>query len=72
MVDRSTFTLRLYENLEAGQELHGRGRRRGYDTPTGVYTIQNKQVDPVWNVPDSDWAGDLAGTTVPGGSPRTR
>ena len=27
------------------------------------------QVDPPWNVPESDWAGDLAGTTVPGGAP---
>ena len=41
----------------------------GYDTPAGTYNIENKAVDPVWNVPDSDWAGDLAGTTVPGGVP---
>jgi lipoprotein-anchoring transpeptidase ErfK/SrfK len=27
------------------------------------------QVDPPWNVPDSDWAGDLAGSTIPGGAP---
>ena len=33
----------------------------GFDTPAGVYNIQNKAVDPAWNVPESDWAGDLAG-----------
>ena len=41
----------------------------GFDTPAGVYHIQNKAVDPVWTVPDSDWAGDLAGKTIPGGAP---
>ena len=40
-----------------------------YPTPSGLFAIQNMQVDPPWNVPNSDWAGDLAGTTVPGGAP---
>jgi lipoprotein-anchoring transpeptidase ErfK/SrfK len=40
-----------------------------YPTPYGTFSVQTMQKDPVWNVPDSDWAGDLAGTTVPGGSP---
>jgi lipoprotein-anchoring transpeptidase ErfK/SrfK len=26
-------------------------------------------VNPAWNVPNSAWAGSLAGTTVPGGAP---
>jgi lipoprotein-anchoring transpeptidase ErfK/SrfK len=66
-VDRSTFTLRHYENLKLVKEYTVAVGAAGFDTPTGVYPIQNKQVDPVWNVPDSDWAGDLAGTTVPPG-----
>ena len=41
----------------------------GFDTPAGLYHIQNKAVDPAWHVPNSDWAGDLAGTIVPGGVP---
>ena len=41
----------------------------GFDTPAGLYHIQNKAVDPAWSVPNSDWAGDLAGTVVPGGVP---
>jgi lipoprotein-anchoring transpeptidase ErfK/SrfK len=24
----------------------------------------------VWNVPDSDWAGDMAGKVIPGGDPQ--
>jgi lipoprotein-anchoring transpeptidase ErfK/SrfK len=40
-----------------------------YPTPYGTFTVQTMQKDPVWNVPDSEWAGDLAGTSVPGGSP---
>jgi lipoprotein-anchoring transpeptidase ErfK/SrfK len=64
VVDRSNFTLRLYTNLELEKTYTVAIGAIGYDTPTGLYHIQNKQVDPVWNVPDSEWAGDLAGTTV--------
>src|SRR5690606_229183 len=39
----------------------------GRDTPSGLYSIQNKAVDPVWHVPNSDWAGDLAGQVIPPG-----
>ena len=66
-VDRSSFTLRLYENLKLAKEYTVAVGKQGFDTPTGVYDVQTKQVDPVWNVPDSEWAGDLAGTTVPPG-----
>jgi lipoprotein-anchoring transpeptidase ErfK/SrfK len=41
----------------------------GFDTPAGLYHIQNKEINPTWHVPNSAWAGDLAGTTVPGGVP---
>jgi lipoprotein-anchoring transpeptidase ErfK/SrfK len=68
-VDRASFTLRHYENLKLVQEYTVAVGQVGYDTPTGTYPIESKQVDPVWSVPNSDWAGDLAGTTVPGGSP---
>ncbi len=40
-----------------------------YPTPYGTFSVQTMQKDPAWNVPDSDWAGDLAGKTIPGGSP---
>jgi lipoprotein-anchoring transpeptidase ErfK/SrfK len=68
-VDRSTFTLRLYEDLKLAKEYTVAVGAQGFDTPTGVYPIESKQVDPVWSVPNEAWAGDLAGTTVPGGVP---
>jgi lipoprotein-anchoring transpeptidase ErfK/SrfK len=40
-----------------------------YPTPAGEFSVQGMQVDPPWNVPQSDWAGDLAGQTIPGGDP---
>ena len=40
-----------------------------YPTPTGRFVVQTMQRNPSWNVPNSSWAGDLAGTTIPGGDP---
>ncbi len=40
--------------------------------PQGLYEIQDKQVNPYWHVPDSDWAGSLAGTVDPAGPAATR
>lgn len=67
VVSRSTFKLQLYERLKPTKSYTVAIGAAGYDTPTGLYNIQNKAVDPVWSVPDSDWAGSLAGTTVPPG-----
>ena len=68
-VDRSSFQLKLWESLELSKSYTVAIGAVGFDTPAGTYSIQNKAVDPAWNVPDSDWAGDLAGTVVPGGVP---
>ncbi len=67
IVNRSDFTLTLFKNLEPVKTYTVAIGAQGFDTPVGVYNIQNKAVDPVWSVPDSDWAGELAGTTVAGG-----
>ncbi len=67
-VDRSSFQLKLWEDLELAKTYTVAIGAAGFDTPTGEYSIQNKAVDPTWSVPDSDWAGDLAGQTVPGGA----
>jgi lipoprotein-anchoring transpeptidase ErfK/SrfK len=69
IADRSNFKLRLYKKLQLVKEYTVAVGALGFDTPAGLYHIQNKQVDPAWHVPDSDWAGDLAGTVVPGGVP---
>jgi lipoprotein-anchoring transpeptidase ErfK/SrfK len=68
-VNRSTFELKLWEDLKLSKTYTVAIGAAGFDTPAGEYAIQNKAVDPAWNVPDSDWAGDLAGTVVPGGVP---
>lgn len=68
-VDRGSFQLRYYENLELIETYTVAVGQAGYDTPTGLYSIQNKAVDPAWSVPDSEWAGDLAGRVIPGGAP---
>ena len=41
-----------------------------YPTPTGRYVVQTMQKNPAWSVPQSEWAGSLAGQTIPGGDPR--
>ncbi len=68
-IDRASYTLRLFKDLELVEEYTIAVGAAGYDTPTGLYSITDKTVDPTWYVPDAEWAGDLAGTVVPGGSP---
>jgi lipoprotein-anchoring transpeptidase ErfK/SrfK len=41
-----------------------------YPTPDGRFAIQSIEKNPVWTVPNSDWAGDLAGKVIPGGDPQ--
>ena len=69
VADRYNFRLRLYKNLKLQKEYIVAVGAVGFDTPAGLYSIQNKAVDPAWHVPDREWAGDLAGTVVPGGVP---
>jgi lipoprotein-anchoring transpeptidase ErfK/SrfK len=68
-VDRSSFQLKLWEDLKLTKTYTVAIGAVGFDTPAGEYSIQNKAVNPAWSVPNSDWAGDLAGTVVPGGVP---
>ncbi len=67
VADRTHFKLRLYKQLTLVKEYTVAVGAVGFDTPAGLYHIQNKAVDPTWTVPDSDWAGDLAGKVVPPG-----
>jgi lipoprotein-anchoring transpeptidase ErfK/SrfK len=69
VVDRSNFQLTLYKRLKPAKTYGIAVGQIGLETPAGLYHIQNKAIDPAWSVPDSDWAGDLAGTVVPGGVP---
>jgi lipoprotein-anchoring transpeptidase ErfK/SrfK len=69
VADRGSFQLRLYKSLQLVKAYTVAVGAVGFDTPAGLYHIQNKAENPAWSVPDSDWAGDLAGTVVPGGVP---
>lgn len=66
-LDRGSYTLRLWEDLELAKTYTVAVGQVGLETPEGLYQIESKQVDPVWYVPDSDWAGDLAGEQIPPG-----
>ncbi len=69
IVDRNNFQLKLYKDLKLKKEYSIAVGQVGLETPAGLYHIQNKGENVPWNVPNSAWAGDLAGTTVPGGVP---
>lgn len=66
-VDRGSFQLRLWKDLELAKTYRIAVGKAGLETPAGLYAIQNKAVDPTWHVPDSEWAGDLAGEVIPPG-----
>ena len=66
-IDRGNFQLRLWQNLELAQTYTVAVGQQGLETPAGTYSIDDKQVNPSWHVPDSAWAGDLAGQVIPPG-----
>ena len=67
VVNRGAFQLSLYKNLKLAKTYPIAVGQIGLETPAGLYSIENKAVDPAWHVPNSDWAGSLAGTVVPPG-----
>jgi lipoprotein-anchoring transpeptidase ErfK/SrfK len=66
-LDRAGYTLRLWKDLKLAETYTVAVGQVGLETPEGLYHIQSKQVDPTWHVPESDWAGDLAGQSIPPG-----
>jgi lipoprotein-anchoring transpeptidase ErfK/SrfK len=67
IVDRSHFTLRLYEDLKLERTYAIAVGRQGLETPAGLYDVQWRETNPSWHVPNSAWAGKLAGKTIPPG-----
>jgi lipoprotein-anchoring transpeptidase ErfK/SrfK len=66
-VDRGSFELRLWKNLHLAKTYSIAVGMAGLETPAGLYHIQDKEVNPSWHVPNSAWAGSLAGQTIPPG-----
>lgn len=63
-------TVRVFKEGEVVRTYRVAVGQDEFPTPRGRFAVDRKEKNPVWNVPDSDWAGDLAGQTVPGGDPR--
>jgi lipoprotein-anchoring transpeptidase ErfK/SrfK len=69
IVDRGQFRLRLFKDLKPKQTFGIAVGQVGLETPAGQYTIANKAINPAWHVPNSSWAGKLAGKVIPGNDP---
>jgi lipoprotein-anchoring transpeptidase ErfK/SrfK len=69
-VDRDHFTLRLFKRLRHVKTYPIAVGMAGLETPAGIHHVLEKQVNPAWHVPNSPWAGSLAGQTIPPSDPR--
>jgi lipoprotein-anchoring transpeptidase ErfK/SrfK len=68
-VNRGAFQLTLYKHLKKVKTYPIAVGQAGLETPAGLYKIANKEINPAWHVPNSAWAGSLAGSVIPGGAP---
>jgi len=66
-INRSEFKLRFYSHLRLKKTYTIAVGQQGLETPAGLYHAQDKQIDPSWHVPNSAWAGSLAGQVIPPG-----
>jgi lipoprotein-anchoring transpeptidase ErfK/SrfK len=66
-IDRGSYTLRFYSHLRLKRSYTIAVGQQGLETPAGLYHALDKQVNPSWHVPNSAWAGDLAGQVIPPG-----
>jgi lipoprotein-anchoring transpeptidase ErfK/SrfK len=69
-VARDSTTVRVFRRGKLEKTYRVAVGEPKYPTPTGQFSVQTKQKNPAWNVPQSEWAGDLAGQVIPGGDPR--
>jgi lipoprotein-anchoring transpeptidase ErfK/SrfK len=66
-IDRGSYTLRFYDHLKLVKSYPIAVGQQGLETPAGLYHALDKQVNPSWHVPNSAWAGSLAGQVIPPG-----
>jgi lipoprotein-anchoring transpeptidase ErfK/SrfK len=66
-IDRGSYTLRFYSHLKLVKSYTIAVGQQGLETPAGLYHALDKQVNPSWHVPNSAWAGSLAGQVIPPG-----
>ena len=68
-IDRGGFRLRLFKRLRYDRSYPIAVGAAGFDTPSGLFRISDRRVNPSWTAPNRPWAGSYAGRTVPGGAP---
>jgi lipoprotein-anchoring transpeptidase ErfK/SrfK len=66
-VSKDQTKARLWKNLKLIKTYAVAVGMPAWPTSDGLFEIQNKQVDPVWSVPNESWAGGLAGQVIPAG-----
>jgi lipoprotein-anchoring transpeptidase ErfK/SrfK len=69
VINRPRFELTVYDHLKPKKTYRVAVGQVGLETPAGLYHVQNKAVNPAWHVPNSAWAGDLAGKVISGDDP---
>jgi lipoprotein-anchoring transpeptidase ErfK/SrfK len=67
VVDRRDHVLRFFDHLKPSLSYPIAVGKQGLETPAGLYDVQWKETNPSWHVPNSAWAGSLAGQTIPPG-----
>jgi lipoprotein-anchoring transpeptidase ErfK/SrfK len=67
IVDRRSHVLRFFQHLKPSATYPIAVGKQGLETPEGLYDVQWKETNPSWHVPNSSWAGALAGKTIPPG-----
>ncbi|HEV2815526.1 MAG TPA: peptidoglycan binding domain-containing protein, partial [Solirubrobacteraceae bacterium] len=55
-IDRDHLVLRLFKRLRHARTYDIAIGQAGFDTPSGLFRIQSKQVNPTWHVPNQPWA----------------
>jgi hypothetical protein len=68
-ISRSRRELRLFVNRRLLKTYRVGIGAAGFDTPAGEYEVETMAANPAWYVPNSDWAGDLAGKVIAGNDP---
>lgn len=67
VIDRKAFELKFFDHLRLVSTYQVAVGKQGLETPPGLYSVQWKETNPSWHVPNSAWAGKLAGQTIPPG-----
>ena len=67
-ISKSSFRLRLFKRLKFVKSYGVAVGQPAYPTPSGLFSIANKAVNPPWTAPNSPWAGAYRNEPVAGGS----